>query len=583
MVETTIELHNQEGPDPLDSYRSLIHAGFAPLNIERGQVPATEIFSEATVKSLLDGRLSRQRHSANVDEGTTRDHPITLDSALFITENDIPAELRQQRITGEQLEEQAAALLNTKLLNEIKGVFFTEAKDIVKKYMTLAALKISSWAMKNEGIVLRHGANSQVELSWRAFLNDWVPGVDLYKALQSGYEAYHAQMVGFIPEDLVGTDMSELMNQSQDVAVEGPIAVTGTVYNKKYLGLYNTVLLDKTMLEPKEYWISQDQVGRIELAKRLMSNVEMVLDETPDSQITIIDYAGGVGNSAAAMIEQIDTIDDPVRRQKMIDNFRVVVRDINVGQLEGGKVKYKEMEKKYPWITGKYAFVESDVTQPMTESQLAVLKTAFGEDFDLYDTTLLGMTSYTAGALPGFVVDRMAEQIKSECFYFSANDFSSPAFREKQFLEQTGAYGQAYLETQHGKASEGSSKFRQLWVRAMSLGAGLAKHYNYTWPGEWGHNSGYGIKDDGSLRMSSILELATSLDDPDTAPIEKPLIKSTVNSFSYLYTGKGKTEDGNDVVRVAVIPGWVRDDISVYRENNRIPKNKRNLTSSQSE
>lgn len=555
-----------------ETYKARIHEGFGIFTIEREHIKATEIFSKATAKSLKKGREARARHEKEVEQGTTVDHPITTDEHFHIIEDEISPELRQQRIQGKQLEEQAAALLDTALLAEVKGVYFTEARHLIKKHITAAALKISTLAMRTENIALRHGGARQIELSWRTFLNEWQPGIDLYKPLRSAYEAYHAQMVGYLPEDLIGQDMSELIEQPQDLTIEGPPVVTAAVKNKRYLGLYDTILIDRETLSPERYWVSQDQIGRYELTRRMMSNLEMLVDENPERQVTVIDYAGGVGNSTAAMIEQIDKTADPARREKMIACFRVVIRDINTGQLEGGRVKFKEMEKTYPWIAGKYVFVESNVTKDMNLEQLQTVKDAFGEEFELYDTTLIGMTSYTAGALPGFVVNDMAQQIKGECYYFSANDFSNPAFREKQFLEQTGAYGQEYLEVQHGRAKAGSSKFRQMWVKGMSLCAGLAKHYNYTWPGEWGHNAGYGVQDNGELRQSSILELAGFLDE-DAQPDEHVQIKSTVNSFSYLYTGKGTDSDGKEKVRVAVIPGWVRDDISVYREANRIPKN----------
>jgi hypothetical protein len=408
--------------------------------------------------------------------------------------------------------------------------------------------------------------------------------MNVYEALRSGYEAYHAQMTGYIPEQLIGVDISELMDEEQDIEITGPAYATKSVKNGRYLGLYKTVHVNKEALAPNEHWISQDQVGRYEMVERVMHNMEMLLDSDEDTPVTIIDYAGGVGNSTAAMIEKIsameeDTEDQKARKQKMIDNFRVVIRDYNDGQLEGGRIKFEELEKEHEWLKGKYVFVKSDVTEPMSEGQLNQVSEAFGTDtekFDLNDSVLLGMTSYTAGALPGEVVEKMAEQIKNECYYFTAIDFSNPEFRKKQFLEQTGTYGQEYLETIHGQAEEESGFFRKAWVKANNLGAGLFKHYNLTWPGVWGHNSGYGVRDNGTLRLSSILELGQALDDEEAPESDRVRIKSAVNSFSYLYTGSGVDENGEEVVRLAVIPGWVRDDISVYQEDNRVPASKRN-------
>lgn len=537
------------------------------FRLERTRIPATEIFSKATAEKLKNGRQKRAQHEKDIEEGHAVDHPITTNLCFAIKDTDIVGPLAEQRITGAQLEEQADALLNTPLLKEIEGVYWTETRHRVKKMITKEALQISRHAAKKEEIALRHGGEAQIKLTWMTFMNEWEPGIDLYKPLRRGYEAYHAQMVGFLPESLLEVDMSALIRENQGgLKFDGQTMSTTAVIGQEYLGLYPTILVDKKALAPTENWVSQDQKGRFRMADRILEKVAALVDD--GCVVTIIDYAGGVGNSTAAMVERIEKNTNPIKKQKLMDNFRVVIRDFNEGQLEGGRLKFEQLEREHPWIKGRYVFIKSDVTKSMDDEQKQKVKDIFGEDFDIEKTTNVGMTSYTIGALPGFVTKEMAKRIREECYYFTAIDFSNPAFEEKKFLEQTGEYGLAYLAAQHGKALKSKSAFKEKWVRAMSLGAGLAMHYNFTWPGEWGHNAGYGVKDNGDLRMASIQELAADLNEGILVRDEQVRSSWEVNSFSYIYTGR-TTDAGVDKVRLAVIPGWAREDIEVTLETNK--------------
>ncbi|MCK7477537.1 MAG: hypothetical protein M0C28_08675 [Candidatus Moduliflexus flocculans] len=165
------------------------------------------------------------------------------------------------------------------------------------------------------------------------------------------------------------------------------------------------------------------------------------------------------------------------------------------------------------------------------------MKAKFGEASGA-NTLYIGMTSYTIGALDNITLEdgttvahAMADEMFKQCWKVYAVDFSSPMWRLSAFLKDTGKWGREYLRTVHGyvdKEDEQEPMHRLVsfylkirfglalksvadFVRFMSIGAALASHYTTVWPDSDGHNAGYCVVEDGTLKKPGILSFAERL------------------------------------------------------------------------
>ena len=89
------------------------------------------------------------------------------------------------------------------------------------------------------------------------------------------------------------------------------------------------------------------------------------------------------------------------------------------------------------------------------------------------------------------------------------------------------------------------------FVRYMSVGPALASHYTTVWPDSDGHNAGYCVLEDGTLKKPGILSFAERLQGQGATLF----YKSQIWLFGTL--DMGKTRNGNRAW--AFIPGWVAD------------------------
>jgi hypothetical protein len=196
----------------------------------------------------------------------------------------------------------------------------------------------------------------------------------------------------------------------------------------------------------------------------------------------------------------------------------------------------------------------------------------------LSDPIYIGMTSYTIGALDNIsledgttVAHAMADEMFKQCWKVYAVDFSSPMWRLQGFLKDTGKWGKEYLRVLHGYTGPQDEREPLHWlisiylrvrfglrlhsiadfVRFMSVGPALASHYTTVWPDSDGHNAGYCVVEDGTLKKPGILSFAERLQGQGATLF----YKSQIWLFGTL--DMGKTRNGNRAW--AFIPGWVAD------------------------
>jgi hypothetical protein len=294
------------------------------------------------------------------------------------------------------------------------------------------------------------------------------------------------------------------------------------------------------------------------------------LKENPTGKITVVDYAGGVGNMTEILMRKILELpqNDP-NRTLLLDNVKIIIREQSDGQIDGGIKRFIDIEKelmgKYSAdaqkIKAMYCFVKSDVTKPMDDPQHQIVKIKFGADYDIDATNIIGMTAFTSGALSNGVVEEMGREIMKQCWKFYDVDFSSPDFRRDDFLRDTGWAGEEYLRTINGETKDG---FMAPLVKFMALSRGLADQY-MTWPGRNGHNAGYSVDDQGNLIKPSVLSLAEQLQQSGTGQVN---YHSDVCWFSTLYNGTIKGSNGQEVA-VVLVPGWVRDMFVYTNDENK--------------
>jgi hypothetical protein len=303
----------------------------------------------------------------------------------------------------------------------------------------------------------------------------------------------------------------------------------------------------------------------------------------------VIDYAGGVGNMSELLLKRIYDMPDKNLKTLLLDKVRVAVIDIADDQLAAGINRFQQMEKqsRYAQMFSRIIFLNGDVTKPLNAEHISALKAKFGEA-SLANPLYLGMTSYTIGALDNItlgngttVAQAMADEMFKQCWKVYAVDFSSPMWRLEAFLKDTGKWGREYLRTVHGyteKEDEQESMLSPValylkirfglalrsvadFVRFMSVGAALASHYTTVWPDSDGHNAGYCVVEDGTLKKPGILSFAERLQGQGATLY----YKSKVWLFGTL--DLGGTRGGNRAW--AFIPAWIADFVVAENKCNK--------------
>lgn len=275
----------------------------------------------------------------------------------------------------------------------------------------------------------------------------------------------------------------------------------------------------------------------------------------------------------------------------MQERVRVAVIDIADDQLSAGENRFDRMRHSgFRGISEKVIFLKGDVTKPLTPEHRSKMANQFGSTF-MRSPLSLGMTSYTLGALDNFtlsdgrnVADSMAAEMFNQCWKVYAVDFSSPMWRLEAFLKDTGAWGREYLRTVHGctdmededtplntlvsvyvKARFGRSLRNAAdFVRFMAIGGALASHYTTVWPCRDGHNAGYSVIEDGTLKKPGILSFAENLQNTGA----EVRYKSKVWLVGTLDLG---SLPGNNRAW-AFIPGWMADFVIAENKENSLHK-----------
>jgi hypothetical protein len=94
----------------------------------------------------------------------------------------------------------------------------------------------------------------------------------------------------------------------------------------------------------------------------------------------------------------------------------------------------------------------------------------------------------------------------------------------------------------------------------MSVGAALASHYTTVWPDSDGHNAGYCVVEDGTLKKPGILSFAERLQGQGASLY----YKSKVWLFGTM--DLGGTSGGNRAW--AFIPAWIADFVVAENHGN---------------
>jgi len=504
-------------------------------------------------------------------------------------------ELLQQDVTGRQIGEQIQLINKAPFLkaitshpdyNSVPG--FEQQRQIMNE--TSRALNIVNKIgnlFRKQKIRTMLGSEAEMSLAYQCFGAIWPAGINLYSILREMYPAFHARLTGQIPLYLAEhlNDLLEAPVCKSAIRGIGRFTVDD---DNRFLGLYPVVEVPADQVTLDAQYVSQDQLGRRALAKMILDDAIKVLQIDKDNTIIVIDYAGGVGNISELLLRQIFTLPQGAEKTRLMDQLRIVVTDLEEDQLAAGQNRFEQMNHQsgLKGICDKILFTRGDVTKPLSEGQLTSIKEKFGKAF-LNNSIYLGMTAYTLGALdqiPGKEkltgIQMMADELVKQCWKIYAVDFSSPLWRLEGFKGDTARWGREYLRSVHGSVDEKDkntslkttlAKGLQLryglrvtsvadFVKFIALGPGLASHYMTVWPGCDGHNSGYTIQENGTLKMPSILSFAERLKNCGM----QVNYKSKVWLFGT--NDLGRTSKSNRAWML--IPGWVADFVLAENLNN---------------
>ncbi len=561
------------------------------LQVEQQQVKAEDVF---LTRNSWQALQTHHRKMKNYEQKNIIPALAAKINAMTVKDGFIPEVLTHQDITGRASRLQAKYIYNAPFMKAVSShpeyctiAGFETPKRIMKETMDLLNfLRSAGNLFRKNKIHTMAGSPAEVEIANQCFGSLWPAGVNLYGILRELYPAFHARITGQVPV-CIADNMEDMINVPPDARTVRGIGRFSIDRQGRFLGLYPTAAVPGKRVTLDADLVSQDQLGRKAIVKRILEDAIHAIRNSSCQSIIVIDYAGGVGNMSELLLKKIFDLPDISLKNLLLAKVRVVVIDIADDQLAAGIKRFEQMKKqpRYAGIDRHIVFLKGDVTKPLTDGHLKFMKARFGEEA-LANPVYLGMTSYTIGALDNITLDNgttvahaMADEMFKQCWKVYAVDFSSPMWRLSAFLQDTGKWGREYLRVVHGCTEKDDEQkpmnsliafYLKLrfgislnsvadFVRFMQIGAALASHYSTVWPGSDGHNAGYCVLEDGTLKKPGILSFAEQLRRQGAALH----YKSKVWLFGTL--DLGKMDGGNRAW--AFIPGWIADFIVAEKNN----------------
>ncbi|MCP4717626.1 MAG: hypothetical protein GY868_21090, partial [Deltaproteobacteria bacterium] len=431
------------------------------------------------------------------------------------------------------------------------------------------------------------GSAAEVEVARQCYGTMWPAGINLYGILREMYPLFHARLTGQIPAWVAAHMDSFIEDRVERRMVRGIGRVT-VGDDGRFLGLHPVARVPAAEVTLDSSFVSQDQLGRRAIAERILYDAREILQRDANQALLVIDYAGGVGNISELLLKSIYALPQDEMKQRLMNMLRVAVIDIAEDQLAAGRNRFSRMGRQadLAGIGSNIIFLRGDVTARLGGDTYAALQEKFGAAFG-GSPLCLGMTSYTIGALDNLTGDdgttysqAMADRMRETCWRLYAVDFSSPMWRQSDFLADTGRWGREYLRAMHGVADAEDERRRanrmmkaiikmryggsietvgQL-VRFFAAGPGLAAHYDTVWPGSDGHNSGYSVLEDDMLKKPGVLSFAERLQQAGS----RVAYKSKV--WLFCTSDLGSTAKG--MRAWSFMPGWVADFAVAENEQN---------------
>jgi len=554
-----------------------------PLKLERDIVEARQVFHD---QSAWEDLLTYSRTIKQYEnEGCVPDS-IAAINHMKVQNGYVPEEISHQELTGRQLIRQAKLISEAPFFKAIKSHvenrevegFYKQKRLIEETLLILNLLRRIGNVFRSNKIHTILGTPVEVKVAWQCFGTIWPAGIDLYAILRELYPAFHARITGQIPH-YIAENLECLLDQDVDRKTIRGVGRFLVDDKSRFLGLYPVAEVPVEHVTLDSTFISQDQIGRKALVKRVLDDITDMMQGDHNKSIVVLDYAGGVGNLSELLLKMICSLEDNELRARLMNKVKAVVIDLEDDQLEAGRKRFEVMGKK-PELQGikdRIIFMKGDVTKPLSEYQLKSIQNKFGikyHDQPIY----LGMTAYTIGALDiqsdqdvTTYAQAMAREVFKQCSKIYAVDFSSPMWRLDDFLRDTDRWGKEYLRTIHGMPDPQDEytplpriisswlSFRHglkcktiaEFVRSMALAPALAAHYLTAWPGSEGHSAGYSVGECGMIKKPGILSFANSLQSygANVAYKSKVWLVGTLDL--------GRTSE--DTRAWAFIPGWVAD------------------------
>lgn len=558
------------------------------FHLERQRVKASEVFHD---RRILEA-LQQYRKTLTLYEGKREIPPsVARINNMSIPEGYIPEDLSHQNLVGRKLVNQARYLNKTDFIKAIEShedytdiPGFEIQKRLVYETVTiLNMIRRVTNIFRKKPIQPMISSNEEVRIARICYGSLWPAGINLYEILRDIYPAFHARITGQVPA-YIGNHMDELLDvcvKRNDVQGIGRISIND---QGRFLGLYPVARVPADSVTSDSMFVAQDQIGRKAIIKNILKDITEIVQSGSKNNTLIIDYAGGVGNMSELLIEGIAGLSDA---ENIIEHVRFAIIDVADNQLEAGKCRFRKIvQSRFSWIKDKYIFLNGDATKPISKDHMDAMKVKFGKAF-MKEPTCLGMTSYTIGALDNFIMsdgttmaNAMADEMFNQCWKVYAVDFSSPMWRVEGFVKDTGKWGEEYLRAIHGRTDEMDEKMplnnllswylrmrfglsvRSIadFVRLMAKGPALATHYTTVWPYRDGHNAGYCVLEDGTIKKPGIISFAQRLQ-RFGAPV---YYRSKVMLVGALDIGK---TSGNNRVW-AFMPGWIADFVIAENEKN---------------
>ena len=540
------------------------------FNISRHPIRYKDVFPLPVRKCAV--YLKNRRHSRisgelteneRLNKAIVRKFPVPDFPDDPVGDHDLD-NFHNQDVPAYMMSMQVKEILNFPFMRHIHAIYKCLPGYRIQRAIIEAIVRMNVWFCP-KNLVLGHCTPQEISLSKATFASD-IGCFDLYKVLGPGYPIYHAEMTRRIPE-YVAANMEELIHSGSS-KIKSPAEIFVWGKKRRFMGVFPVIEVPEKHLTPHSPWVSQDHLARKEICRQIFQDVKKAIKTNPQQYIYVIDFGGGVGNLSEVLLKKIYSMpeDKAETREMLKKRVRIIVREYSGEQIQGGRLRFAKMENErngngyhLKGISGNICFLKNDITLPMesadqlrtsgrTASEALMVK---WPDINLNNSLVIGMCAYVLGAIPAELMEKTAREISRQCLRFYAVDFSSPAWRTRAFLNDTGELGGAYLRAIHGKTENWADTLSHPHIKYLALSPGLASQYA-TWPGADGHSAGYTIREDGTLLPPNILTFAERM----RRTHEKTVYyKSKVRLFTLLYLGY--TVKGN--VALASVPGWVAD------------------------